>query len=236
MSDELVRLVDYALLHPMLTDAELKVGCEKAEMLGVASICIKPYAVKMAADLLSGSSVAVGTVIGFPHGSHCSSIKAEEARQACRDGATELDMVINVGKAISGDWVYVRNDIRVVHEVAKEFGVKLKVIFENDYLKDDEVKIMLCQICTELGVDFVKTSTGFGYVKQPDGNFNTKGATLADLTLMRKHSGPQVQVKAAGGVRDYATAKQMHDLGVTRFGTSAPEALRADASAKNSGY
>jgi deoxyribose-phosphate aldolase len=236
MSDEMVRLVDFALLHPMLTDAELRAGCEKAEALGVASICIKPYAVKMAADLLSGSSVAVGTVIGFPHGSPCSAIKAEEARQACRDGATELDMVINVGKAIGGDWSYVRQDIRAVHEVAKEFGAKLKVIFENDYIKDDEVKITLCQVCTELGVDFVKTSTGFGYVKQPDGQLNTKGATIADLTLMRKHSGPQVQVKAAGGIRDYATAKKMHELGVTRFGTSSPEALRADVQTQNSGY
>lgn len=236
MSDDLVRLVDFALLHPTITDAELRAGCEKASRLGVASVCIKPYAVKLAAEVLAGSPVKVGTVIGFPHGSHATSIKAAEARQACADGAAELDMVINVGKALSGDWNYVRDDIRAVLDVGREHRAIVKVIFENDYIKDDAVKIRLCQICTELGVDFVKTSTGFGFVKQPDGNFNTKGATLSDLELMRKHSGSKVQVKAAGGVRDFATAKKMHDAGVTRFGTSSPEALRPDSQTKNSGY
>ena len=236
MDDDLVRLVDFALLHPTLTDAELKTGCEKAKSLSVASVCIKPYAVKLAAEQLEGSLVKVGTVIGFPHGSHATSIKAAEAQQACLDGATELDMVINVGKAISGDWSYVREDIKAVLHVGREHRAIVKVIFENDYLKDDAVKIKLCQICTELGVDFVKTSTGFGFVKQPEGNFNTKGATLPDLELMRAHSGPKVQVKAAGGVRDYATAKAMRELGVTRFGTSSPEALRPDSGAHNTGY
>ena len=236
MSDDLVRLVDFALLHPTLTESELTAGCEKAKALGVASVCIKPYAVKLAAKLLAGSPVAVGTVIGFPHGSHATSIKAAEARQACLDGATELDMVINVGKALGADWDYVRNDIKAVLDVGREFGAVVKVIFENDYIKSDDVKIKLCQICTELGVDFVKTSTGFGFVKQADGNFNTKGATLPDLELMRKHSGSDVQVKAAGGVRDYETARAMYELGVRRFGTSSPEALRPNSQAKNTGY
>jgi deoxyribose-phosphate aldolase len=236
MSENLVRLVDFALLHPTLTDADLRAGCEKALTFGVASVCIKPYAVKLAAELLADSAVKVGTVIGFPHGSHATSIKAAEARQACLDGATELDMVVNVGKALGGDWDYVRGDIKAVLDVGRERGAIVKVIFENDYLKSDDAKIKLCQICTELGVDFVKTSTGFGYVKQADGNFNAKGATLPDLELMRKHSGPQVQVKAAGGVRDYATAKKMHELGVTRFGTSSPEALRPDSQVTTTGY
>jgi deoxyribose-phosphate aldolase len=236
MSDDLVRLVDFALLHPTLTDDELRAGCAKAAALGVASVCIKPYAVRLAAELLRGSAVKVGTVIGFPHGSHASSIKAAEARQACLDGATELDMVINVGKALSGDWGYVENDIQAVLDVGREFGAIVKVIFENDYLHGEDVKIRLCQICTELGADFVKTSTGFGFVKQPDGNFNTRGATLSDLQLMRRHSGPKVQVKAAGGVRDYATAKAMYDAGVTRFGTSSPEALRPGSQTKSTGY
>lgn len=236
MTDELVRLVDFALLHPTLTDAELRAGCQKAAALGVASVCIKPYAIPLAVELLSGTPVKVGTVIGFPHGSHASSIKAAEAQQACADGAMELDMVINVGKALSGDWDYVTKDIQAVLEVGRKQGAIVKVIFENDYIKDDAVKIRLCQICTELGVDFVKTSTGFGFVKQADGNFNTRGATLPDLQLMRQHSGPRVQVKAAGGVRDFATAKAMHEVGVTRFGTSSPEALRADSGATNTGY
>lgn len=236
MSDELVRLVDFALLHPTLTDAELEAGCARARSLEVASVCIKPYAVALAARLLAGSPVKVGTVIGFPHGSHTTGIKAAEARQACQEGATELDMVINVGKAIGGDWDYVRQDIKAVLDVGREFGAVVKVIFENDYLKDDAVKIRLCEICTELGVDFVKTSTGFGFVKQPDGSFNTKGATLPDLELMRRHSGPNVEVKAAGGVRDFTTAKKMYEIGVTRFGTSSPEALRPDAKSSNTGY
>jgi deoxyribose-phosphate aldolase len=110
------------------------------------------------------------------------------------------------------------------------------VIFENDYISDSAVKIKLCEICTELGVDYVKTSTGFGFVKQADGGFKALGATLPDLELMRKHSGPAVKVKAAGGVRDFATAQKMYELGVTRFGTSSPEALRPDAISKNTGY
>lgn len=236
MNDDLVHLVDFALLHPTLTDAELKAGCAKAKSLSVASVCIKPYAVKLAAEVLAGSPVQVGTVIGFPHGSHATTIKAAEAEQACVDGATELDMVINVGKALSGDWTYVRDDIKAVLDVGRRHQAIVKVIFENDYIKDDSVKVKLCQICSELGVDYVKTSTGFGFVKQPDGNFNTKGATLPDLELMRKHSAAQVQVKAAGGVRDYATAKKMHELGVTRFGTSSPEALRPDSTTTSAGY
>ena len=236
MSDELVRMVDFALLHPALTDAELKLGCEKARSLGVASVCIKPYAVKLAVELLEGSTVAVGTVVGFPHGSQTTSVKAAEARQACLDGATELDMVINIGKALSGDWNYVRSDIKAVVDVGHELGAIVKVIFENGLIPDDEVKITLCEICTELGADFVKTSTGFGYALQPDGTVGAQGATLADLELMRKHSGPRVQIKAAGGVRDHATALEMQKLGATRFGSSAPEALRADAPAKHAGY
>jgi deoxyribose-phosphate aldolase len=235
-SPNFVGMVDFALLHPTLTDAELEQGCQRASQLQVATVCIKPYAVKQAAAWLAGTGVGVGTVIGFPQGSHASSIKAAEARQACQDGATELDMVINVGKALSGDWGYVKDDIAAVQQVAKEFGAILKVIFENDYISDSAVKIKLCEICTELGVDYVKTSTGFGFVKQADGGFKALGATLPDLELMRKHSGPAVKVKAAGGVRDFATAQKMYELGVTRFGTSSPEALRPDATSKNTGY
>jgi deoxyribose-phosphate aldolase len=235
MSVDLVHLVDFALLHPSLTDDELRAGCQRAASLGVASVCIKPYAVRLAAECLRGTTLKVGAVVGFPHGSNASSIKAAEARQACLDGATELDMVINIGKALSGDWEYVASDVQAVLDVGRELSALVKVIFENDYLPDD-VKIRLCQICTELQADFVKTSTGFGFVTQPNGDFTTRGATLSDVQLMRKHTGPKVQVKAAGGIRDYATAKAMYDAGATRFGTSSPEALRADSQVKHTGY
>ncbi|MCW5936236.1 MAG: deoxyribose-phosphate aldolase [Fimbriimonadaceae bacterium] len=235
-SPNFVGMVDFALLHPTLTDTELQQGCERAALLKVATVCIKPYAVKQAVQCLTGTGVGVGTVIGFPHGSHATDIKAAEARLACQDGATELDMVINVGKALSRDWAYVEQDIAAVQRVAKEHGAVLKVIFENDYISDAAVKITLCKVCTQLGVDYVKTSTGFGFVRQADGGVRALGATLSDLELMRKHCGPAVRVKAAGGVRDFATAQRMYELGVTRFGTSSPEALQPDARDKNTGY
>jgi deoxyribose-phosphate aldolase len=218
-------IIDHSLLHPTLTDDELRHGCEVARTYRVASVCIKPYAVPLAAELLKGSRVAVGTVIGFPHGSHATSIKAAEAETACRDGASELDMVVNVGKVLSGDWTFVESDIRAVLESARRHGALLKVIFENDFLPDDSFKIGLCQVCAGLGVDFIKTSTGYGYVKQADGSFNYQGATLADLRLMLAHAGPNVRVKAAGGIRTYADAVRIRDLGVARIGASATAAI-----------
>ena len=170
--------------------------------------------------MLSGSGVAVGTVIGFPHGSNAPEIKAAEAELACKQGATELDMVVNVGKVIGEDWDYVLRDIKAVLDVARQHKALLKVIFENDYLTRDELKIKLCEICGQLGVDFVKTSTGFGFVKQKSGDYNYKGATEADVALMRKHSPPQVGIKAAGGVRTQAEGLRMQELGCTRLGTS----------------
>jgi deoxyribose-phosphate aldolase len=227
MTVSIARLIDHSLLHPTLTDEELRAGCEVARRLGVASVCIKPYAVGMAAEILSGSHVQVGTVIGFPHGSNLTEVKVFEARLACQQGATELDMVVNIGKVLSGDWEYVERDIRAVVEVAHAHRAITKVIFENDYLPSDEVKIRLCEICERVGAEFVKTSTGFGFVKQKDGNYNYKGATPHDLKLMRDHCGPGVQVKAAGGVRTYEEAVRVRDLGVTRIGASATEAIVA---------
>lgn len=227
MSESIARRIDHSLLHPTLTDAELRAGLEEARALHVASVCIKPYAVRLAADALAGSGVAVCTVIGFPHGSSSTEAKAAEAEIACRDGATELDMVINVGKALSGDWAYVEQDVRAVVDVAHRHGAKTKVIFENDYLTRDEQKIKLCDICRRAGAEWVKTSTGFGFVKQPSGDYNYRGATPDDVALMQRHAGPTMQVKAAGGIRSYADARQFADLGATRIGASATAAIVA---------
>ncbi len=225
MSDSIARLIDHALLHPTLSDDELRAGCEVARQYNVASVCVKPYAVPLAVEALAGSNVVVGTVIGFPHGSHATEAKAAEAKIACEQGATELDMVANIGKAIQGDWEYVEQDIHAVVEVAHQHGAITKVIFENDYLPNDDIKIGLCKVSERAGAEFVKTSTGFGFVKQPDGGYNYIGATGEDVRLMRANCGDKVQVKAAGGIRNYADAAKLRDLGCTRIGASATAAI-----------
>ncbi len=222
---ELAGMIDHALLHPTLTDAEMRAGCELARKYAVASVCIKPYAVKLAAEALRGSGVAVGTVIGFPHGSSTTEIKRRETEQACRDGATEIDVVINIGKALGGDWPYVESELREITSEAHSRGALVKVIFETDFLSGDAVKIRLCEICDRVEADFVKTSTGFGFVRQPDGHFNTLGATAHDLALLRVHTPPKVQVKASGGVRNLDGLLAVRDLGATRCGTSATAAI-----------
>lgn len=233
-------MIDLSLLPPVLTDSELRAGCEKAIALGVASVCIKPYAVPLAAELLAGSPVAVGTVVGFPHGGHLTEVKVQEAVLACRQGATELDMVVNIGKVLSRDWDFVSADVAAVVEAAHAAGAIVKVIFENDFLPDDSFKIELCRICRELNADFVKTSTGYGFVRQASGGYNYRGATEHDVALMKAHAGPKIQVKAAGGVRTHAEAVRMQELGATRIGTSAPEALitpsGAPTGAQSAGY
>ncbi len=210
----IARMIDHSLLQPYLTDRELEEGCGLAARYEVASVCIKPYFVQRAAQLLQGTSVAVGTTVGFPHGGHATETKVHEAEQAIREGATELDMVINIGKALSEDWSYVARDVEAVLRVARSGGAILKVIFENAYL-DDRHKIELCRICSELGVDFVKTSTGYA----------PSGATLDDVRLMRQHCAPEVLVKAAGGVRDLDTLLQMREAGAARIGASRTAAI-----------
>ena len=223
--EELAGMIDHSLLHPTMTDRELEDGCRLAAQYKVASVCIKPYAVKRAVELLQGAGVKVGAVIGFPHGNSATEVKRFETQTACRDGAVEIDMVINLGKALGGDWAYVENDIRAVCDEAHRHGAKVKVIFENDYLPNDEIKIKLCQLCERAGADWVKTSTGFGFVKGPDGNYNYKGATEHDLRLMRETCSPKVQVKAAGGVRDLDSLIRVRDLGATRCGATATAAM-----------
>jgi len=233
---ELAKMIDHSLLHPTMTDAELEAGCALAAKYQVASVCIKPYAVARAAELLRGTGVLVGAVIGFPHGNSCTESKRYETELACRDGAVEIDMVINTGKALSGDWDYVERDIKAVCDEAARHGAKVKVIFENDYLTNggaglssDDFKRRLCEICARAGVAWVKTSSGYGFVKQPDGSYNYQGATEHDLALMRAASPPQVQVKAAGGVRDLDGLIRVRDLGGTRCGATATAAMLDEA-------
>jgi len=230
--EELAGMIDHSLLHPTLTDQELEDGCKLAMKYGVASVCIKPYAVKHAAELLTGSKVRVGCVVGFPHGNSCTESKRYETELACRDGAVEIDMVINIGKALGGDWDYVERDVKAVCDEAHGRGAKVKVIFENDYLSNgganldgDSLKRKLCQICERAGADWVKTSTGFGFVKRPDGNYNYQGATAHDLKLMRAACSPKVQIKAAGGVRDLDSLMLVRELGASRCGASATAAI-----------
>ena len=230
--EQLAKMIDHSLLHPTMTDADLEAGCQIAMKYNVASICIKPYAVKQAAKWLAGSDVIVGAVIGFPQGNSATEVKRYETGKACRDGAKEIDMVVNLGKALSGDWEYVENDIKAVCEEAHSFNAKVKVIFENDYitaggagLSSDDLKRKLCEICERAGADWVKTSSGYGFVKQPDGSYNYKGATEHDLALMRASCSEKVQVKAAGGVRDLEGLIRVRDLGASRCGATATAAM-----------
>jgi len=222
---EIAKMIDHSLLHPTMDDQTLREGCELALKYNVASVCIKPYAVKMAVEMLRGSDVMVGTVIGFPHGNSRIDVKVFETERAIDDGAVEIDMVVNSGKVLSEDWDYVTEEIHEIVEVTKKHGAALKVIFENDFLPKDIHKIKLCKICSVLNVEFVKTSTGYGYTKQPDGSYNYKGATHDDLVLMRKHSAPGVEVKAAGGVRTLEDTLKVRELGVSRIGATATEAI-----------
>lgn len=206
---DIAKMIDHSLLNPALTAAELESGCRLALTYDVASVCILPYYVARCAGLLSGSTVQPSTTIGFPHGGHLTAVKLAEVVHALNDGATELDMVINISQARTGNWPYVESEIRTLTQASHAGGAKIKVIFENAYL-DDAAKVRLCEICGEIGVDWVKTSTGYA----------SSGATHADLALMRRHSPPHVQVKAAGGVRTLDALLEVRAIGVTRVGAT----------------
>jgi len=206
---DMAKMIDHSLLNPTLTVDHLEQGIQLALAYDVASVCIMPFFLKRCAEALRGSEVNASTTIGFPHGGHTSAVKLAEARQALDEGCQELDLVVNISRVLSGDWGYVQDDIAPIIEVAHAAGQKVKVIFENCYLNDAQ-KIRLCEICAELHADWVKTSTGYG----------TGGATTEDLILMRQHSPDYVQVKAAGGVRDFDALLQVRALGVTRVGAT----------------
>ena len=204
---DIAKMIDHSLLNPTMTVETLEKGIDIAVEYDVASVCIVPYYLRRCAERLANGDVKASTTIGFPHGVHATAVKVAEARQALDDGGQELDMVVNISKVLSGDWDYVKSDLRAVIELTHERGQKVKVIFENCYLNDAQ-KIRLCEICGDLRADWVKTSTGYG----------PGGATLEDLKLMRQHSPPHVQVKAAGGIRDLDAALDVRAVGATRFG------------------
>jgi len=221
-------MIDHSLLHPTMTDDQLRAGLAIARRCACATACVKPYAVPASAQALAGSGIAVCAVAGFPHGNSHVALKVAEAERAIAEGASEIDVVVNLGKVLSNDWDYVLDELKAVNAACVSGGAILKVIFENDYLEDAHV-IRLCELSTELGIAFVKTSSGYGFVKQPNGDYNYKGATEHHLKLMRQHSGPRVQIKAAGGVRTLDDLLLVRSLGVTRIGATATETILAEA-------
>ncbi len=225
MSQSVVSLIDHAVLSPTQTDADLRDACAMCVKVGTASVCVKPVMVPLASELLAGSTVMPSTVIGFPHGGTTTGTKVRETEIACRDGAKEVDMVVNIGRVMQEDWGYVVDDIRAVVEAAASAGAITKVIFETGLLLKDDLKIRLCEICEAASAAFVKTSTGFGYVKGADGSMQATGATEHDIKLMRAHVSEKVQVKASGGIRNYADAVKFVQLGATRLGTSGTQAI-----------
>ncbi len=221
--EQFAKVIDHSLLRPELTREDVIAGCALASKYHVASVCVKPCHVRLAAEQLRGSDVKVSTVVGFPHGGHVTAIKVAEAQQAMDDGAVELDMVLNIGELRSGSLDHVQADIQAVCAAAHARGAKVKVIFENAYLTDEQ-KILACRLSEAAGADWVKTSTGFA----------PSGATLEDLRLMRANVGPQVQVKAAGGVRTLDALLDVIDAGCTRSGATATAAI-LDEFARRSG-
>ena len=230
----ITKAIDHSLLHPTLTDQELRKGCEFARENDLAAVSIKPYAVPLAREILKGAEVAVGAVVGFPHGNNHIEIKVREAELACAEGATELDAVLNIGKVLSRDWDYISAEITALNEIAAANGALLKIIFENDFLPEDSYKIKLCEICSAVAVAFVKTSTGYGFVKQSNGMYSYQGATDHDLALMRKTCAPGIRVKAAGGIRSLDEMLKVLKLGVSRVGLSATKAILEEA--RSRGY
>ncbi|MBI3891957.1 MAG: deoxyribose-phosphate aldolase [Candidatus Wallbacteria bacterium] len=222
VSNKLAALIDHTLLKPDATDAEVRKLCEEAAQYKFASVCINPSKVKLDAELLRGTGVKVCTVVGFPLGATTSFTKESETRDCVANGADEIDMVINVGALKAKDHDKVREDIEAVVRAAG--GRITKVILETALLNDEE-KVVACKLAKEAGADFVKTSTGFG----------GGGATVHDIELMRKTVGPDMGVKASGGIRDFETAKKMVDAGATRLGASASIAIVKNPGAKAEG-
>jgi deoxyribose-phosphate aldolase len=221
---QIAKAIDHSLLRPELDDAFVEAGCRLAAEYDVASVCVRPVDVRRARAILAGTDVAVGTVIGFPHGSSTTETKVFEANRALGDGATELDMVIDIGALKSGRDADVQTDIAAVVTVAHGAGAIVKVILENAYLTDDE-KIRGSRMTEAAGAEFVKTSTGFA----------PSGATHEDLALMRRTVSPRVQVKAAGGVRTLDALIEVMNLGVTRVGATATKAIIDDFRARRAG-
>jgi deoxyribose-phosphate aldolase len=229
----IVALIDHAVLQPTQTDDDLRAACKLCVDVGTASVCVKPSMVPLAAELLADSRVVPSTVIGFPHGGTSTAAKFCETEIACREGAREVDMVVNLGRVLVGDWTYVLADIRAVNEAAQAAGAFTKVIFESGLLPSDDPKIRLCELCQEAGVAFVKTSTGFGMAKDAAGHPVATGATEHDIRLMRAHTRSPLEVKASGGIRSFEDAQKFVALGATRLGTSGTAAIAAGERGQN---
>ncbi|KAI1349737.1 hypothetical protein F5Y01DRAFT_305773 [Xylaria sp. FL0043] len=229
---QITKSIDHSLLHPTLTDAEIFAGLELAKRLKVAAACVKPYSVPVARDVLADDTcVQICAVVGFPHGSSTTRTKVLEAEEALSEGAREIDVVVNIGKVLGGDWEYVSNEIRAVNDAVVKHGAILKVIFENDFLQDEHI-VRLCRICAAISVAFVKTSTGYGFVKQPSGLYAYRGATVRHLRLMKANVGPNVHIKAAGGIRTLDELLVAMSVGASRIGASATEAIIEEAVAR----
>jgi len=226
---DFAKMIDHSILHPAMTDKDLERECNVAIKYDVASVCVKPYAVPRAVELLKGSDVLVGCVIGFPAGNSATEVKVFETLKACKDGAAEIDMVINIGKALGGEWDYVENEIDAVTRICHQYNAIVKVIFETDYINRSEDIVRLCQICTKVKADYVKTSTGFGFVKGDDGKYSYEGATISNLKLMKQSVGAGVKVKAAGGVRTLDQLIAVQEAGCSRCGATATIVILEDA-------
>ncbi len=207
--EQIAKMIDHSLLQPVLTNDQLEAGLLIAIESQVASVCIKPYYLERCSEVLAGTGIASSTVIGFPHGSNTTDVKLREIEVALADGGKELDCVVNIGKVLGRSWKYVERELERMTRCVHQANAKIKVIFENCYLSDGD-KIMLCKLCGQIGVDWVKTSTGYG----------SGGATFEDIALMRQHSPPEVQVKAAGGIRSLDALLEARRLGATRVGAT----------------
>jgi deoxyribose-phosphate aldolase len=208
------KMIDHAVLKPDATDLDVDRECQTALRFDIASVCVKPCHVKLAHGFLKDSDVMVSTVIGFPHGGTTTACKVSEACEAIENGASELDMVINIGKLLSGDYSYVKNDIEAVTKAAHAKNVVLKVIIEAALL-DDEKKRIASRLSEEAGADFVKTSTGF----------NGSGAAPHDIVLIKNTVSPHIRIKASGGIKTLEQAVEFIELGCKRLGTSSTEQI-----------
>ena len=226
---ELSKLIDNSILQPSFTDEDLKKECAIAIKYNTATVCVKPYHTAMAAQLVKGTNVGVCAVIGFPHGNSPIASKVFETEYVCEEGGTEVDMVVNIGKVMMEDWTYIEAELKAIHDMCLKYKAILKVIFETDFITKAEHKIKLCELCSKHDIEFVKTSTGYGFVKGNDGKYSYVGATLEDIALFKKHCNPSVKIKAAGGIRTLNEFISFKDAGVSRIGASATISILEEA-------
>jgi deoxyribose-phosphate aldolase len=228
LQDKIAQTIDHALLHPTLGERKLEEGIQAVAHLPLASICVKPCHVVRALEQLSDGGISVGTVVGFPHGSHTTASKAAEAAELRVLGAKELDMVINIGAVLEGQWKQVEEELVAVRRAVDDPETLLKCIFETDYVQERASIEQLTKMVYEAGWDYAKTSTGFGFVKNENGFYQYRGAQVQHLQWMRA-AAPEMKLKASGGIRTLADWTRMTQAGATRIGTSSTLAILAEA-------